>query len=249
MALNFNKNEIRNNARPEFVAEALGLQIKNMGRNKSILCLCHPDKHFGSCFLTQKGFKCFSCGAEGDVFDMVVASKNVDFPEACQFLGELLGLTPEHPDAKNKKVKRVLDDESLRMIGLVAPRDSRGMYTTVGCYDENENFNLENRHFYEWYPSKQNIYAVYEIIDSNPLQTLLQSDEKAYRSLIFEKSRAAYFFYKAMETFIDENGFVFDEKRNKKILELLGKENFISYLKKLQQRCYELMCEYSKKEG
>ena len=68
----------------EGVAERLGLQVS---RHKS-LCPFHHDRHPSMSYHVGKNtFRCFVCGAHGGVIDLVMKYRNVDFLEACRWLG------------------------------------------------------------------------------------------------------------------------------------------------------------------
>ena len=68
----------------EGVAERLGLRVS---RHKS-LCPFHNDRHPSMSYHVGKNtFRCFVCGAHGGVIDLVMKYRNVDFLEACRWLG------------------------------------------------------------------------------------------------------------------------------------------------------------------
>lgn len=76
----------------EGVAERLGLQVS---RHKS-LCPFHDDRHPSMSYHVGKNtFRCFVCGAHGGVIDLVMKYRNVDFLEACRWLGA--PNAPSHP--------------------------------------------------------------------------------------------------------------------------------------------------------
>ena len=76
----------------EGVAERLGLQVS---RHKS-LCPFHDDRHPSMSYHTKRNtFRCFVCGAHGGVIDLVMKYRNVDFLEACRWLGG--PNAPSHP--------------------------------------------------------------------------------------------------------------------------------------------------------
>ena len=76
----------------EGVAERLGLQVS---RHKS-LCPFHDDRHPSMSYHVKRNtFRCFVCGAHGGVIDLVMKYRNVDFLEACRWLGG--PNAPSHP--------------------------------------------------------------------------------------------------------------------------------------------------------
>lgn len=75
----------------QVVAEELGLPMQQRGKNISILCPKHDDKHFGNCYLTKHGYKCYACGARGDVIELIQDTMNLDFMGACHMLADICG--------------------------------------------------------------------------------------------------------------------------------------------------------------
>ena len=80
---NIDLNEIR--AMPiEEVAAKLGIEV---GRHKA-LCPFHQDRHPSLHFdIKRNRYKCFSCGASGDVIDLVMRYMNIGFKEAMEWMG------------------------------------------------------------------------------------------------------------------------------------------------------------------
>ena len=70
------------------VADKLGFTLKGLGdEGRRALCPYHDDKHPSLHFSKKKGiFKCFVCGAKGDLFKLVMDSRNCTFAEACDWL-------------------------------------------------------------------------------------------------------------------------------------------------------------------
>ena len=67
----------------EEVAMKLGIEV---GRHKA-LCPFHEDRHPSLHFKNNR-FKCFACGASGNVIDLVMRYMNVSFKEAVEWMGE-----------------------------------------------------------------------------------------------------------------------------------------------------------------
>jgi DNA primase len=74
------------------------LPLHRSGSKFKALCPFHPD-HNPSLELNpdRQSFKCWSCGAGGDVFDFVKDYERVDFPEALRMLAERAGVALENP--------------------------------------------------------------------------------------------------------------------------------------------------------
>lgn len=74
------------------------LQIHRSGSKYKALCPFHDD-HNPSLELNpeRQSYKCWSCGAGGDVFDFVQNIDKVDFPEALRMLADRAGIMLESP--------------------------------------------------------------------------------------------------------------------------------------------------------
>jgi DNA primase len=72
------------------------LSLRRVGSKFKALCPFHDD-HNPSLELNpeRQSFKCWSCGAGGDVFDFVKNYEHVDFPEALRMLAERAGVALE----------------------------------------------------------------------------------------------------------------------------------------------------------
>jgi DNA primase len=76
------------------------LPLRRAGSKYKALCPFHDD-HNPSLELNpeRQSFKCWSCGAGGDVFDFVQNYEHVDFPEALRMLADRAGIMLESPAA------------------------------------------------------------------------------------------------------------------------------------------------------
>jgi DNA primase len=74
------------------------LPVRRAGSKFKALCPFHDD-HNPSLELNpeRQSFKCWSCGAGGDVFDFVKSYEHVDFPEALRMLADRAGIMLESP--------------------------------------------------------------------------------------------------------------------------------------------------------
>ena len=74
------------------------LPLHRSGSKFKALCPFHDD-HNPSLELNaeRQSYKCWSCGAGGDVFDFVKDYERVDFPEALRMLAERAGVALENP--------------------------------------------------------------------------------------------------------------------------------------------------------
>ena len=74
------------------------LQLHRVGSKFKALCPFHDD-HRPSLELNseRQSYKCWACGAGGDIFDFVQQYERVDFSEALRMLAERAGITLEAP--------------------------------------------------------------------------------------------------------------------------------------------------------
>ncbi len=82
------------------IVELVGkyLTVHRAGSKFKALCPFHDD-HNPSLELNpdRQSFKCWSCGAGGDIFDFVKEAERVDFPEALRMLADWAGVALENP--------------------------------------------------------------------------------------------------------------------------------------------------------
>ena len=101
--MRYNIEQLLNDATGYNVAEYIGMEIRQKGSYKFILCPSHMEvlgKHdstMTNCILTKKGFRCFACGAEKNVIDMVLdyykyeLGTPITFANALAIIGDSLG--------------------------------------------------------------------------------------------------------------------------------------------------------------
>jgi DNA primase len=80
------------------------LPLHRAGSKFKALCPFHDD-HNPSLELNpeRQSFKCWSCGAGGDIFDFVQQHERVDFPEALRMLAERAGIALETPTERSSQ--------------------------------------------------------------------------------------------------------------------------------------------------
>jgi DNA primase len=92
----------------EVVGQAVDL--KKAGREFKALCPFHQEKTPSFYVVPDKGFyKCFGCGAAGDVFDFLMQQGGLSFPEAVRRMADRVGVavpdaTPERQDDPYRKL-------------------------------------------------------------------------------------------------------------------------------------------------
>lgn len=126
----YDKEAIAAIADPEVVANYIGIETQRHGAYTFIRCPSHEkmlgkaDTKIGNCIISnrgKKGFKCFACGAHGDVFDMVTAFMGCSYPEALKIVGDACGGANSFIEKQKggfKKKPSVLSAEDLELIGL-----------------------------------------------------------------------------------------------------------------------------------
>lgn len=79
------------------------LPLHRAGSKYKALCPFHDD-HNPSMEVNpdRQSYKCWVCGAGGDVFDFVVAYERVEFPEALRMLADRAGVTLEAPSPADR---------------------------------------------------------------------------------------------------------------------------------------------------
>lgn len=89
------------------------VSLKKAGRNYKAVCPFHNEKT--PSFMVSRElqiYKCFGCGAAGDMFNFVEAIEGVDFPRALEILADKSGVKlvkSEAYDSKNRLKKKIYD--------------------------------------------------------------------------------------------------------------------------------------------
>ncbi len=84
------------------------VNLKRAGSNKVGLCPFHSEKTPSfTVFSNTETFKCFGCGAGGDVITFIMRAENLDYISALEFLAKKSGLEmPGEGENKSELVKR-----------------------------------------------------------------------------------------------------------------------------------------------
>lgn len=183
------KEAIREAADIQVVAEEIGIPIQLGKKNPMILCPCHDDEHFGSCYLDLKRntFKCYSCGAHGDVFALVQAAMGVSFARAKEIVAEICGGSTQFKiqpgDETDIAYSGMIPRVDQEFIGL----QNTPVYVSSGFYNSLEEIDDEERAQAETIYDKDNYvvgYCTTRKAASNPLYTLMKDDPEMYRFMI-----------------------------------------------------------------
>lgn len=185
------KEAIKEAADIQIVAEEIGIPMSMRGRKPMILCPCHDDEHFGSCFLNleKNTFKCYSCGAHGDVFRLVQAALNVSFEESQEIVADTCGGSRQF-ELNGDEEKRLYEMRELMIpradqdfIGL----SNEPVYADIAyCSDADDLDDYDKPNAVEVVNEDMHVvgYRVRKRATSNPLYDLMQSDKEMYRRLI-----------------------------------------------------------------
>jgi len=199
------------------VAQSIGMDIQEnrYSKNKiSVLCPGHDDRHYGSCFLTERGCHCFVCNRDFDVFDMVRLHCSLDFRNAAGLIADLCGgrerfLVEENnddPDSDDPGSIKMISRPDMDLIGVF----STPVYTireAVPSYCEPER-KPGFRH--EWYPGnpdkgEDDYVVIEEMVMKNPLWELLKSDPATYAELIQNKAWEAWEKYRDIQNIFSKH--------------------------------------------
>lgn len=185
------KEAIREAADILVVAEEIGIPIQMSGKKPKIICPCHDDQHFGSCYLDteRKTFRCYSCGAKGDIFALVQAALNISFPEAKAVIAETCGGAAQF-EMSGEAIER-----SYQYSGMMLPKADQDflgihndvIYTDTAFYEELSDVDDEQQNCtIPEYDVEERIlgYRVQQRVMTNPLYSLMRENETQYRLLI-----------------------------------------------------------------
>ena len=91
------------------VATRLGITLKGTGQEgRRAICPYHNDKNPSLHFSRKKNiFKCFVCGAKGDLFKLVMDHENLTFTEACAWLIKEFDITVVEDNSHPKRSQEI----------------------------------------------------------------------------------------------------------------------------------------------
>lgn len=260
--------QIKEIADVETIVECLGLETQRVGRRTSILCPDHNDKHFKSCYLTEHGYRCFSCGKRGDEIQLVQSVKNCSFAEACLYIADIYDIKLDIDIQNDIPRKKVLNSKSLALIGLARDKSAERIYVDlhpIDPIDFDDEMGSEFR--MRWEPvdcdadnpftkpsNAAGFYVLQRLACKNPLQALLEEDEAAYNDLICRKAiEAAEKYAEMIEMAINPARFYQDENMEKflmayycaQIAEHVGIGTWKAEMEKRIRECDNIRIEFS----
>lgn len=104
------------------IAAVIGefLQLRKAGRSYVGVCPFHADTHPSMRVDSQRQrYKCFVCGAGGDVFHFLQEHDRMSFPEAVEWCARRVGIEVQRDDSPEDR-ERIRQIESLRLVMDVA---------------------------------------------------------------------------------------------------------------------------------
>ena len=218
----YNTDLLIQTADPRTVAETIGLTIVQKGSNIYSECPSHEkrlgkrDSNVSNCVLTAHGYHCFSCGAKGDVIQMVIDYCNMPFLKAVELVSSITGgsYTLEEETAK----KQPFSADELALIGLtsIANPDGDAGKEILGV----SRFRPENRSFFR----RGDEYVIYATEKKITLYQLYTESEDMYYTLIEKNAELALQKYKELlNAFVNRGGETFEKIYNS--LTIDGKVN------------------------
>lgn len=197
------------------VIDELGLETRKHGSRVSILCPCHPDRHFGSCFITDFGFYCFSCHAHGNAIDLVKEVENVDFLTAARRVASVCGgENGYYLDECQDDMHTRLPKDALRIVDI---SDVQTVYAYSAFISDDEMLKLkmngtEVGRNWDYEPGDRDndngYYFLKEPVTKKPLQELIDEDREMFDVLVYNKAVEKFERYKNLETLAKGNAFL-----------------------------------------
>lgn len=218
----YDTDSLIQSATPQTVAEAIGLSIVRKGSHTYCECPSHEkrlgkkDSNVSNCVLTAHGYHCFSCGAKGDVIQMVMDYCNMPFVKAAELVSSITGgnYTLEEETVK----KQPFSADELTLIGLtsIANPDGDTGKEILGT----SRFRPENRCFFR----RGDEYVIYASEKKITLTQLYTESEDIYYTLIEKNAEIALKKYKELlDAFVNRGGETFEKIYNS--LTIDGKVN------------------------
>lgn len=183
---------IKGDANPLDVARFIDMEIKKHGSRYYIRCPKHEeelgriDKHIDNCVLTKWGYRCFSCGSEAGVIDMVMYHLNCSFYEALGIVADSLGGREKYLLTDNKKDYSYfpLSVEELKLIGLYPYRRNKVEFIVNAALTEYEDDLPSKRVVYE---NEEEEYLYYRLVDGPTIYSLYEKDRELCEEIIRNK--------------------------------------------------------------
>lgn len=178
---------IKEDANAILVAESIGLNVYYRNGKHLIFCPEHNDKSLGSCFISARGYICYSCHAHGNVIDLVRKVKGCKFIEACEIIAETCGGLEQYVAEDDGKFKRTdksryLSDDECALIGIQnAP--VKVLTHITESYEEMKEMQREGIYSVDM-DEESGQYYLLKTVETNPLYRLFLDDQETYFELV-----------------------------------------------------------------
>ena len=168
------------------VANSLGIEVKKIGSNYSIICPepGHNDNNYGNCMLYPHNYYCWSCGKRGDAISLVKNTLNCSTYESVCYLVNTFG-NPDECEQKGN-LKTITDsinpicNIALNKIGLGENINSNKYYYPIGLVDYKDGFSCRK--------DLAGDYIKCSFTKKRNLKELRKEDPKTYEWLIYHKA-------------------------------------------------------------
>lgn len=100
------------------ISEIIGrfVTLNKKGRHFVGICPFHGDSHPSLLVIPEKQtYKCYACGAGGDIFQFIMEIEKMSYPEAVRYCANLAGIPFEDKEATPEDIARAKEKESLRI--------------------------------------------------------------------------------------------------------------------------------------
>lgn len=169
------------------VLDFLGVEYRNFGCRKSILCpdrLNHNDQHYGSCYIYENSntVHCFVCNKSFDAIELLRLNGYSYYDALCT-LADLSGSPSrfeKQPERKQCRIPR-LTKEQRKLIGLYPERRRIKLYTSI---QENKPDTRDYDIVFSE-AEEENTYLPYKTLGYNPWIKLQKENPEWYLSLSY----------------------------------------------------------------
>lgn len=198
MAVDLSQDEIRSILQAEQFFDRMDDYHDYRRRRISVLCPGHDDHHFGSCYITANGCRCYVCNKEYDVIDMVRLHLQIGFGQALKTVAEYCGGLEHFQQSSNESgpTSRLISRTDMDLIGIM----NIPVYGLHEILPEYMHMSKEPGTRHMWIPGdpeqeESGYIAVEKCILKNPLQELFFHNPGEYKRLIRDKAREALLEY------------------------------------------------------
>lgn len=218
----YNTDRLIQEADPQTIAEAIGLEVVRKGSNLYCECPSHEkrlgkrDSKISNCVLTAHGYCCFACGEKGDVIQMVMDYKKLSFVKAAELVSNITG--GNYTLDEETVQKQPFSADELGLIGLtsIANPDGDAGKKILGV----SRLRPEDGKFFR----RGDEYVIYDTEKKITLTQIYNENPEMYYTLIKKNAKIALNKYKKLhEAFLNRGGRDFEKIYNS--IAINGKAN------------------------